>query len=493
MSRSYQSPDRISRQFTDSELAMDDRVSNFLQQPIVSGAQGNSMGETYHWLREDLNARAGMSEALQDSQRMAFEQSGRHQLHKQAVELEDEEREATEGFNKLNGLVKGGMDFKNAAAKVIGENGKLGVNDKFTGQVDAFGKVYESDEEGELRRLKDHVVKLGLTSQAFDLEAADNYIKKNPEAATKALDLYTKRKATEEIGVTNAAQAANIAQLKGLAELRQLESEKNSWNSALSGTPAEQQAKRGSLLHSFAKAGLEGVQNPDLLIKGFANTPSVIDALANRSFIESKFPTPEAKQEFSQAINDATNAALPEGDPVKTKAQNLLLRLGGENQERLAEVSKFEKRLKDADETTKAWGVPYKDFSSTLDDIQSSDNKIYKNKQVRTAHMVDAARGFVGQAKASMPISAGLNGAFDEFDKQLEGLKAGEDSALTAKTLREMVSGFVSGAKDMQARGVVGKPPAQAGKTSEIKEGQRAQNPKDGKTYIYRNGQWTPQ
>ncbi len=443
----------ISRQFTGSELALDERVTNLLERPPISGATGRSMGETYHWMKQDLEQRSLLSEQLGREQAMAYSQSARHELARQAEDLELDKQEAVGSFKRVTELTKEGKDFRTAMGEVIADTPGLALNKHFSEQATEFGKYHEDDGVAELRHLKTKGELMEIGSKNFSLENFERFRTENPDLADRMVGLLEKNLGNQELNAANAGVMAHVEQIKRAREWDDQKRIQSEWDGhALGNTddPIKAADSEAALHYSFAKTGLAGVEDPKEVVKQFGATSSVAGMLANKAFLDSKLTTPEARQQLVEAIN---LSADKDADPkAKLKARGFLLTLAGENQARLENTKLVKERMALIDATDKELGTTYGAVSKAITDVLSDDK--LKDATAKTTAVVDASQGFIDQFRAlSNPGTAPLFDEYAGYFAQLgsEGFKDGKaNPEAVARQARKLMGNFVGEFKKLQ-------------------------------------------
>ncbi len=406
---------RISRQFTSSELALDDRTSNFLEQPPISGAIGGSMGQTYHWMKQDLEQRSMMSEQLGRETAMAFSQSERHELARQAQDLEADKEQAIGSFKRVTDLTRNGKDFRTAMDEVVADTPGLALNKHFVEQATEFGKFHEDNGEAELRHLKTKGELMDIGSKNFSLENFERFRQENPDAADRMVGLLGKNLENQELNAANAGVAAHVEQIKRSREWDEQKKIQSEWDGHALGNsddPVKAADSEAALHYSFAKSGLAGVEDPKEVVKQFGAQSSVAGMLANKTFLDEKLQTPEARQQLVEAINLSTDK---DADPkAKMKARGFLLTLAGENQAKLADTKLLKERMAAIDATDKELGGVYKDSSAAITAALALKNGTEPaDDSAKIPAIIAAGQGFLDRFRAlSEP---GTDKLFDDY------------------------------------------------------------------------------
>lgn len=436
----------VSRQFTDVERDLDDRVANVLSSTPVSGAIGGSMGQTYHWLKQDLETRSMLDDTLAKEQGMAYAQSTRQELARKSDEEEANKQRSIAALRKVKDLTGRGTNFNDAVSQVTEEDPELALTPQFTSGVTEFGKYHENDEDRELRELKDKAVKWGLTKQTFDAEAAARAAEEDPEGMDRLIALNRKNLANQELSAVNAGLIASTERMARQREFDKQTALQDTWSVDAAGNdddPVSADDAQARLHYSFAKAGLPDVDDPREAVRQFGAKSAIVGMLANKDFLDQKAAEAGDPAAFRQSITEAINTASDKGaDPVaKRKSRSLLLTLAGDNQARLAEVAKTKERLAVLDADNKELTTSYKDASA---DIASKLGGTGDKKE-RASAVIGAARGFIDQYRASAP--PGQEALFDEYSAYFDKLSETESPEKVATKARELMGNFITSLK----------------------------------------------
>lgn len=411
----------LSRQFTDVERQLDDRVTSHLSAPPVNLAIGQSMGQTYKWLEEDLKVRSMIGQQLEQETGMAYAQSARRKLAEQAETQELDDTDALNGMKALREKVAGGKDWNEAHEEVMGENPNLSLNETFSKASADGSKYFESDESRALTRLKQANETLQLNNEAFSMEAMQRFHDENPEVMDETVKQLEQRHKALGITADNSVAAARLAEFQTVQGLRDAEKVREQWKLNPDDTNLDALA---SIQNSFDDSGLSGVLDIPKTIKRFGSSKAIAGVLTDARWLNTNLPDPKAREELVGAINTANDDSA---EPVaRQAANNTLLRLGGKYLRDTQRATAWKDSQAQLAEVSKGFQTDYESVSKEITSIAT--NKEMQKGKAGTPLILSAARGFISQARgvdsASDAVAKEYQGYFDKIPKDLEPAKA---------------------------------------------------------------------
>lgn len=433
----------ISRQFTDSERALDDRITQTLTQPPAKLNIGHDYGETVRWLQEDMALRSGFTKQLADEQNLALQQSARHQLAREAELNDERDAQASEAFSELRKLEASGISRSKAINQLLDSTPGLALNESFTRPMRDYNSISETPEQESLRTLKDDIDRLNLGTQYWDLSIAEQYRRENPAAAEEAMEALDRKLKTEGLNSMNAAASAQLQQWKLQKELEEVERNKSIWPS---GTDISL-GSLGDIIYSFDESRFVGIENPEAIVKTFGADPAVMEMLSNKSFLSERFPDDQQKQSFVAAINAAVDEDASPAD--RRRGMSVILGLSGANKARMEIAKKDKERETMLNEVSK-------DMPKTYATISKQINDVAKERGAGST-IIQLASDFITQFEQSTPLQFDISEEAQAARRQIEeeANKKNIDNATASKRAREIMLDFstaVRNKREAQAR-----------------------------------------
>jgi hypothetical protein len=299
----------ISRQFTESEEALDPRVTELITQPLAPRITGNSLQQSYHWMKKDLEMRSMLSDQLGKEQSMAYAQSSRHALAKQSEEKMESEIAATNAMRRARQLVDSeGLDFNQAIYRVSGEDDSLALNPAWNQMAKEMRDFYESDEDRALKEAKKANEMLKLNVEAKPLQDLWDIYQTRPDDVAKIASLKFD---TDTLNSANANLAANTQNLQRIKEFK--EAQENARllleEADLDSDALESQA---TVQNWFEDNGIN-TPNSSNIGRYLKNHGSLALMIGSKEWMASNFPTPEDRAIFTEALEILSENKLPEG------------------------------------------------------------------------------------------------------------------------------------------------------------------------------------
>lgn len=352
---------RISRQFTDSEMAIDSRVSSHLQAPPLKFELGANMGLSYQWLSEDMALRSNLTKELAGEQAMAYAQSERQQLAKQSENQDADDAEALAAASRINAKISSGQsDLETAHSDEINANPNLLLNKSYQGIIKDKGFMSESPEEKKLREMRQENSVMQAGTDNFNLEAMRTLHEQHPELVEgKAKMLYNQFKVDESN--TDSQKAAS--QIKSLLAPIAYEKAKQS---------AEFFSAHGyDIEDQDAMIGVTGVLNASGVTSSPKNVSNVVrgskvmqTALMDDFWMNDTYDTPEKKAAISEALDVA-------GDPLsspqdKSNAEKVVFTMAAKYKADSAEHERMAKERTDIGNIKDINGKPFKEARAAI-------------------------------------------------------------------------------------------------------------------------------
>lgn len=443
----------ISRQFSDTENSVNERLDSFLQSPSIRIGQGENLGEVYSGIRDDLALRSNLAGELNREQDMAYQQSGRQQLAKQADENDRWTGQAQEAFGRLAQGAKAGKDFKEMITEEMANTPGLALNPVFARGASQFGAHYESGVDHDLRQTIDSIHSLELGTKKFDLETMGRFRDEHPELADKMIDQADKAMQAGGFASDNQLLAQQVESAKRLKEWQDIQNVQNAWKvDGLSGNPdpslggASQQDQLAMIRDSFNMNGLHGIDRPEDIIRNAS--PGVKSMLANKSFLDRALQTPEAKESLVQALNVA-NSRDPEVDPAaKQKAIGYILDLSGQHAREMGDIPQREATRKLLEDASKEYNTVIQGVNSGYTTTSKAMQTILLNKNLKkpekVQNLISEAQGFVEQIGLAAENQENVGKVLKEYTSYLDGVDKNSDPAGVSQQLRTLMGNFVT-------------------------------------------------
>lgn len=328
----YRAGTTISRQFTESEAAIDKQIESHLAAPPVDLRPMSSGRKSYEWLNQELKLRSEMGNQLVAERDMAEQQGIRRELHRTAVKSQQEDAIVLDSLKRVTDRMKNnGISSREALRDEYRDRPELLVIDKFGAAAESLEIYGKSDEELQVEDLTTRLQHLNLKR---DVDAASLYMQ-DQDGARRLVDIMT----TTERGKLAAARNAEVAhRVEGIGHAIAL-------HDALKLERTLQQARDNPDLDSFDKNAAmrnivgPNVSKPEVFHDMFRNSKLMMGAVTNKAFIANELKEAE-RADFYSAINTYTDEkASPEEKArsydvmtlVGSKYQQYYDRTGGEN------------------------------------------------------------------------------------------------------------------------------------------------------------------
>lgn len=383
---------RISRQFTDSEKAVDDRIDSHLTAPPIQLDITAGVGAGYKWLQEDLAMRSTLSKQLAGEQAMAYAQSERRALSEQARLQEAQDQAALNGVARARMLLESGQakDAKHARQIVFGENQDLYINpvaDKVFGDLEA---TFESPEMRELRQRKMDFDLVSANNSLFGARVTNQFNEYvGEEKAAERLALHFNRSRAKE---DNDALVEDVRKITLRKQLRDAEDMQRVF-SAMGGSPEDASARRNAY-GALADMGLADV-DVDAVAPLISKDPVLLGMLADPVGRDQIFRTPEEKAIFAQSLN-AMGVAAP-GSPEHNEARKIVDIATYQWEKATRSQRAAVESVKVAHEVGKEFGDAWESTYKAIDGVMR-DKDMKNDKQKQSSAMLGHYFAFLSNA-----------------------------------------------------------------------------------------------
>lgn len=353
----------ISRQFTDAEQAIDERLTSHLQAPPVQMQIGDRISQSYRWMNEDLKLRSELSGQLAQEQAMAYSQSSRHELARQSVVEEAERAEALQGISRMRQMIESGeaKDWGDAGYKVGIESEGLVVNDDFNKfyqdgarMVDPATRQFEEKRRSlEMLKMEDAFDDVMIGREVRDAIPRGERIRSYTQAMENSLNSpFAEEKANK------------LKELSYIHATRMAEEQERHFQ--MYGSDPTSASSRMMLTGMLAEAGIQDtgdLKNLALYAKG--NQPALA-ALNDITWQAATFKTPEEKEAYLAAWSAVGNS-----DPASPEFQKARQILDAHTYRYMRDtemVSSLVAKVNQANELATAIGINLKDvYKEQLD------------------------------------------------------------------------------------------------------------------------------
>lgn len=441
---------RISRQFTDAESALDERISSHLTAPPLELRTGDSVSQSYKWLSEDLALRSTLSKQLAGEQQMAYAQSERHALADQALRQEEDDKEALGGITRARELLEKGeaKSAKDAIYKTVGENPRLGINPMAGKMFGDLERTFESPEQQELRQRKEDLDLAKLHNDKFVVDAQG--MSQDAIGTVEAAKRNVERFQLEGITAANNALYEENRGIVVRETLRQTKEAQATFQAI--GDPKNRTARiraQGML----GRLGLSDVSDIDSLASLASQDELTLGALMDVTGRNEILDTPEKQQLYVEQWN-ALSSAEP-GSPEYKKALSGIDAVTAEWDARNSRHLSQAKAVAVMSEVSKDFNTPWEKASKAIDSIYRDD----KLKKGKPAAMLNEYSRFLSGATGQ-----GQDELVAKYAVQVgEALKQVEDgeSKITPEAINELISTssllFSQEFKSAKAQALLGK------------------------------------
>lgn len=435
----------ISRQFTDSERVVDERVDNLLQGTPIHINMRAGLSYSLQDAEKQIAARQRLGAMVNQQQQMSYAQSGRHALADQAVQDDNDKLDANDAGLRIGEMIQSGIEAGDAIYEEISANPNLIHTDHGRRIIDSyktFGKTEEQKRRDSLKddldvlTMKNQVSAAEFSSENMDLIQANQEAKLNVEALTlsgQADDLEYKAGIINELRKNEQTKfeidkAINLDKLNRMPQ--QLELDKATLENEI--TAAKEWAGEDSqevrnLQRQLAMVDTElKVTQSEEILNRLNNGDPTQQALALKSFVGVKDASgsePIDPEEINQALKSVPfNIASLERATDEQKAETV------EAMKRIARADSEEERKKGRRDLIRALSG----FASPED--SEVVGRVDQRKKARdTASLVEPFTSiegkFLGPSMEPELAFKELNASFVQTRENLLAKVSGNDSA----------------------------------------------------------------
>lgn len=300
--RGYRSSNNISRNFTDSEEAIDERINEHLQQPVSSmpaaviSAAGTA-SQAYGQLSKDLANRDAATARLTNEFQLAGAQSIRHKLSEEAKLDTFQKEQATAGIEQLAKWRENGFKSPEAAKqKLLEDNPGYAMNPHLRDAADYLNQNAKSD----TRRKVEETIEANALIKG-EIEEKDSSMRLNDMKSDPAYyqKMFTTMKKFKESGMEMDVMTQQME--KDILTHSFNESKKTQeLIGSLANDPKNQEAVI-SLRQVFDKSGIK-VDNVVGLVNNFQAGGSVLRMLSDNAYMDSFGEEDGKKEELNSAV-----------------------------------------------------------------------------------------------------------------------------------------------------------------------------------------------
>ena len=310
----------VSRQFTDAERALDERVDAFIFAPKYTPDSSAPQAAAYAAMRQDVKDRSIHAQQLKEQQELAFAASARRKLHALAESNDAQTKAAHDAVKTMTKLIgpDGGMTKEQAAAQLIDGNPSLALNPVFGKAIKFLDTNIEDTREAALNEAKSEMDRIGFlaaTEKNIGIWTMEKFKNQPEQLALRiqqaklvmegAVDDAQKKKFEAKIGAMEAQASYWLTQnnpyMRAWKSQGQPVRDPNAPDQFLPGTTFDGRLQ-GEILESFARIGATNIQDVNTLIgfttnsmeTGFIADVTLIDELAKRHH------DPESGEPFNQ-------------------------------------------------------------------------------------------------------------------------------------------------------------------------------------------------
>lgn len=203
----------VSREFSDAEEAITREVQDVMTAPRFTADSMAPAVANYAILREDMKMRAMANQELAQRQQIAFSDSARTELHKQALTQNKDKQLAENTAIELKTLMDQGMAFDEAQNKLIRDNPMRALSPMTIELFRPMGALIEDPHEKYMRENGQKLAELGLQKQSFDAQIAVATGKMEYEEIPAMLANLKKARENQSILLDNQKLDANMEKL----------------------------------------------------------------------------------------------------------------------------------------------------------------------------------------------------------------------------------------------------------------------------------------
>jgi hypothetical protein len=331
--KGYRSSNNISRNFTDAELAVDERVTSLLTQPVSSMppaliSAGGTAEQSYAWLKQDLEERDKATQRLTQEMQLANQQSIRYQLGEEAKLDTEQKNEASSYISKLTKWRESGYTSPDAYNQaLLEENSNLTINPFYNEQSRNFLSNSKSDKAREIDENTEAVnfVKSKLEANEYELLMDD--FKKNPETWNK---FYEDSRKVKMLGLANQVRNIELDNAVNQTSYEIAKKQQELYGRIAEGDETAALTVRGMMKKRGAQIGdIKG------LISSFTPKGHVLTMLSDQIYMDD-ITIPYAGD------NEQTNATKTQNDQLIKNSISILTNPSSSEQDKLNAKSNLE-------------------------------------------------------------------------------------------------------------------------------------------------------
>ena len=411
----------ISRQFTEPERAIDNRITNHLTSPMPQ-ATGFDAATNYKWLEDDLRFRGAITAQLNQERDLANAQSVRQVMDAEFANTAEDEAETINAFKAVNEMRASNpnMPVMDALAEVTKGREDLWLKPAFLKHVDSFAKVQQTDLE---RQSKQYAQEATVNTNAM-LAASSAERRQWSESPEGLAQIKVVNQATREAEARGARRSPQQQELLDMELDYNYKTAKDQASQLeLYGPPGSREA-RAVAANMFTKAGLT-LDDPGTVadyLRAQSNK-TLLEMSLNSDFV--KTLGPDAMKTFATSIGIEANPSSAKPEEVqKAKAfvdttLGAYIEYSGQSKQRLELQAKLEKIGEDT-------GKSVSDMRKFFDEIKGE--KVDKEKPTLIApdeRAIEGADSFLNGFTQKYPKAKPL---IDKYRASLkEAWKIGAD------------------------------------------------------------------
>lgn len=315
----YGRTSRISRSLDESELMVDEKISNHIASAMPADVYAGvpiSMG--YEWMKEDLALRSAKADQLAQEQRLAYAASERKALADQVDRQNRDDDETVAALREMSDMVQSGkaLSAADARAQFFSKNPEAVMNKRLMEASSAFG-ASEFDREEFLReKTRKETAGLEVELKKKNTEGLLKAARENPDMFDRVIKLRMETEALQaENGLADEEYAKKyrkdteeLITHKRAAELAKLQRESPMTNGTVINW--EDVDAQVQVQGSLDRAGLDAVNDIPGMMKKWGGSPLVTGMLSDANWLTGKSVTPEERKQLSEDLNNPEGGAM---------------------------------------------------------------------------------------------------------------------------------------------------------------------------------------
>lgn len=306
----YRPRHNISRQFTESELAVSDRATEHLTQqvdtmPAPKLSRYGTADEAYGWLEQDLKRRDEATTRLAREMQLAEAQSLRQQLDVEARQDADRKTKAADAISSVAKWKEAGFGSPAEAKQAaLTKDPALASIPEFNEGFANFTKDYKSKEQLEMDELS---LKSDLIREKLDLGGLDFIAKSFEGHPEKEQAFYQSVYDVRVIGTMEEAEQLNLRRAAARMGVENTTRNMDFFNMAEGGS----QSTLIDQMAAYQKVGMN-INNPGRLQSRFKPGDPQLEMTLNPAYL-ARIPA-EKKAELESNLNILTNPKATEDE-----------------------------------------------------------------------------------------------------------------------------------------------------------------------------------